>query len=57
MFRGGPPVAVGFAFDPSSWVKETTMLCELEPLVEYAIVFCSAVSFRLLIGESAFTYQ
>ena len=35
---GGPPVAVGFALAPSSWPKATTMLFELEPLVEYAMV-------------------
>jgi len=31
---GGPPVAVGLALAPSSWMKATTMLFELEPLVE-----------------------
>ena len=31
---GGPPVAVGLALAPSSWTKATTMLLELEPLVE-----------------------
>ena len=30
----GPPVAVGFAFAPSSLMNATTMLFELEPLVE-----------------------
>ena len=32
--EGGPPVAVGFALDPTSAPKAVTMLCELEPLVE-----------------------
>src|SRR5262249_40208381 len=54
---GGPPVAVGFALAPSSSTKATTMLLELEPLVEYAMVLLGVVSFRLLIGESARTYQ
>jgi hypothetical protein len=31
---GGPPVAVGLALAPSSCVKDATILCELEPLVE-----------------------
>jgi len=31
---GGPPVAVAFALAPSSWPNATTMLCELDPLVE-----------------------
>jgi hypothetical protein len=31
---GGLPVAVGFALTPSSWPNATTMLFELEPLVE-----------------------
>jgi hypothetical protein len=31
---GGPPVAVGFALTPSSWVNATTMLFELDPFVE-----------------------
>src|SRR5262245_33393904 len=54
---GGPPVAVGFALAPSSSTNATTMLLELEPLVEYAMVLLAVVSFRLLIGESALTYQ
>src|ERR1700722_20004158 len=53
----GPPVADGFALAPSSCTNATTMLLELEPLVEYAMVFFSVASFRLLIGESALTYQ
>ena len=31
---GGPPVAVGFALTPSSWPNATTMLFDVEPLVE-----------------------
>ena len=31
---GGPPVDVGLAFAPSSSTKATTILLELEPLVE-----------------------
>src|SRR5581483_4881615 len=54
---GGPPVAVGFALVPSSCTKPTTILLELEPDVEYAMVLLEVASFRLLIGESAFTYQ
>src|SRR5690349_12908220 len=54
---GGPPVAVGFALVPSSCTNATTMLFELDPLVEYAIVLDAVASFKLLIGESAFTYQ
>jgi hypothetical protein len=54
---GGPPVAVAFAFTPSSWPNATTMLFELDPLVEYAIEFCAVASVICLIGESAFTYQ
>src|SRR3954452_18396068 len=50
---GGPPVAVGFALTPSSWPNATTILFELDPLVEYAMVLLAVVSFRLLIGESA----
>src|SRR5690349_18394750 len=57
MVPGGPPVGVGFALAPSSSLKARTMLFELDPLVEYAIVFCSVVSFKDFSGESALTYQ
>src|SRR5262249_52472037 len=54
---GGPPGAGGFALAPRSLTKATTMVFALEPLVEYASVFCAVRSFRLLIGESPLTYQ
>src|SRR5262245_18904469 len=54
---GGLPVAVGLALVPSSSTNAITMLLELDPLVEYAMVLFAVASFRLLIGDSAFTYQ
>src|SRR3954466_14064070 len=53
----GHPVAVGFAFAPSSCANATTMLFELDPLVEYAMVLLAVASFSVLIGECARTYQ
>ena len=54
---GGPPVAVGLALTPRSLTKASTVLWEVEPLVEKAIVFLSVASLSDLIGESARTYQ
>ena len=54
---GGPPVGVGRAFTPSTFTNPSTMLLEVEPLVEKAMVLLSVRSLRLLIGESARTYQ
>jgi hypothetical protein len=53
----GPPVAVGLPLAPSSLTKATTMLFELEPLVEYAMVLAGVSSLRFLSLESALTYQ
>src|SRR5665213_553449 len=53
----GPPVLVGTPLVPSSCINPETMLFDDEPLVEKAMVVLSVASFRLLIGESAFTYQ
>src|SRR5690349_24892092 len=52
----GLPVATGFAFRLYCLTKAVTMPFVDEPFVEYAIVLPS-VSFSVLIGESARTYQ
>src|SRR5258707_7795347 len=54
---GGLPVGVGFALRPSSSTNASTMLWELDPLVEYAIVLRAVTSAKVLSGESARTYQ
>ena len=51
------PVGVGFALRPSSSTKASTRLCELDPLVEYAIVFRAVASASVRIGDAAGTYQ
>src|SRR5579883_2452558 len=51
------PVGVGFALSPSSSTKASTILWELDPLVEYAIVLRAVASASVLSGESARTYQ
>ena len=53
----GVPVATGLALTPRLSANATTILLELEPLVEYAMVFFSVVSVSALSGESALTYQ
>src|SRR5229473_6395098 len=54
---GGEPVGVGFALRPSSSTNASTMLWELDPLVEYAIELRAVTSAKVLSGESARTYQ
>src|SRR5215468_8806680 len=54
---GGLPVGVGFALTPSSSTNASTILWELDPLVEYATVLRAVASARDLRGDSARTYQ
>src|ERR1700730_13647163 len=53
----GLPVAIGFTFSLSSWMKARTMLLVDEPLVENAMVFLSVRSVSFFTGEDVLAYQ
>jgi hypothetical protein len=57
MVEDGLPVATILALRPNCLTKAVTMPCVEEPLVDYAMVWLSAMSVNLRMGESARTYQ